>query len=153
MDEAELARQMEKAELENAEIAGINTIGCIITNRIYIAGHIYEQVMTINLTWKLKEQEATMLEAEKKVAKKVAKRKRRNKHIPHSYFLQTMEITALGATPLRLHNLKEVCFVSVPKSYDDFADVITLSGVLCGLFSLINFKHALDNGLKMSFVD
>lgn len=107
MDEAELARQMEKAELENAEIAGKNTVKFMITKRIYIVGKIDEQVMTINLTWKLREQEVTMLEVEKKVAKK-AKRKRRNKYEPHSYFLQTMEITALGATPLRLHNLKEI---------------------------------------------
>ncbi len=110
MDEAELARQMEKAELENAEIAGKDRVGCIITKRIYIAGHIYQQVMTINLTWKLREQEPMMLEAERKVAKK-AKRKKKNKDIPHSYFLQTMEITALGATPLRLHNLSEDSFV------------------------------------------
>jgi hypothetical protein len=79
----------------------------MITKRIYIVGKIDEQVMTINLTWKLREQEVMMLEVEKKVAKK-AKRKRRNKYEPHSYFLQTMEITALGATPLRLHNLKEI---------------------------------------------
>jgi hypothetical protein len=44
-------------------------------------------------------------------------------------------------------------FLAVPKSYDDFPDVVTLGGVLSGLFSLINFKHALNNWLKMSFVD
>ena len=81
-----MARQMEKAELENAEIAGKNTVKFMITKRIYVVGKIDEQVMTINLTLKLREQEVTMLEVEKKVAKK-AKRKRKRGQVLSTYLL------------------------------------------------------------------
>lgn len=153
MDEAELARQMEKAELENAEIGGIAHTKCTIVGKVN--AFCFAQAMMINLTWKRKELEATRLVVEKKGERK-EKRKRRNENITLLFFNQSREILRFVATLLRLHNLKKL-FVSyiwyIPELHDNFSDVISLGGVLACQLGLINVKDTLNNRLKVSFID
>lgn len=81
MDEAELARQMEKAELENAEIGGM-----IFLKNVYekVTDFVYNLLkgMTTNLIWKLKVEELMMLVVEKRVERRVKLRRRNRNNSP-----------------------------------------------------------------------
>lgn len=108
MDEAELARQMEKAELENAEIAGNNVVAlftCDIGTNLIV--YVFEQVMTISLTWKQREQEATKLQVEKKTVKQ----KRKNKIYSVNLFLLARKIQRLyhSSTPITQLERRNFC--------------------------------------------
>lgn len=149
MDEAELARQMEKAELENAEIGGNTLIGSILVIKTNLTVFPSQQVMMINLIWKLREQEGTRPEAGKKQERK-AKQKRRNKYLVLLFFLNRYCKAAIRSD---YTTSRKFCVLFLPESNDDFADVIALGGILACLLSLVDFEHSFDYWLKVAFVD
>ncbi len=93
MDEAELARQMEKAELENAEIGGNPITRNVYTTKNDSIPNFSQQVTMINLIWKQRELEQTKLGVGKKAEKKV-KQKRRNKDNALLFFYRYLKISA-----------------------------------------------------------
>lgn len=90
------------------------------------------------------------------VGKKMAKQMRRNKIYTANLFLQTTEVCTYVAPPIQLHVLKQELFffyISIPESYYDFSNMVTLGSILASLFSLVNFEHTFDDWLQLAFVD